>query len=103
MKIYLQCVAAMIAAALLSPPAVMAATIAERLEQYGPAARARLAPYFQKQAVAYPPSQVVFIGLKQEKLLQVYARSGTNGFAWIRSYPILAASGGIGPKLREGD
>lgn len=83
--------------------AVVAATIAERLAQYGPAARARLRPHFEKQKVAYPPSQIAFIGLKQEKILEIYARNGTNDFKRIRSYPILAASGGAGPKLREGD
>jgi len=83
--------------------AVVAATIAERLTQYGPAARARLRPYFQKQNLTYPPSQIALIGLKEEKILEVYARNGTNDFKRIRSYPILAASGGAGPKLREGD
>src|SRR6185312_1007254 len=82
---------------------VLAATIAERLTQYGPAARARLHPYFQKQNLEYPPSQIAFIGLKEEKILEVYARSGTNEFKRIHSYPILAASGRVGPKLREGD
>ncbi len=82
---------------------VVAATIAERLAQYGAAARARLKPYFEKQQVAYPPAQIALIGLKQEKILEVYARNGTNDFKRIRSYPILAASGGAGPKLREGD
>jgi murein L,D-transpeptidase YafK len=83
--------------------AVVAATIAERLTQYGPAARARLRPYFQEQNLTYPPSQIALIGLKAEKILEVYARNGTNDFKRIRSYPILAASGGAGPKLREGD
>jgi len=83
--------------------AVVAASIAEQLTQYGPVARARLRPYFEKQNLTYPPSQIAFIGLKQEKILEIYARSGTNDFKRVRSYPILAASGGAGPKLREGD
>jgi murein L,D-transpeptidase YafK len=82
---------------------VSAATIEDRLAQYGVAARARLAPHFTNASVAYPPSALVFIGLKEEKILQVYAKSGTNGFNFIRAYPILAASGVAGPKLREGD
>jgi hypothetical protein len=83
--------------------AVVAATIVDRLEQYGPAARARLRPYFEKRNLTYPPSQIALVGLKEEKILEVYARNGTNDFKQIRSYPILAASGGAGPKLREGD
>jgi len=80
-----------------------AAAIAERLEQYGAAASARLSPYFKRAGVADPPSQLVLVGLKDEKILQVYAKSGTNGFQFVRAYPILAASGGAGPKLCEGD
>lgn len=87
----------------LNPDEARAATVAERLEQYGPAAHARLSAHFEKQKVAYPPHELVFVGLKKERILEVYARSGTNGFKPIRSYPILAASGVAGPKLREGD
>ena len=53
--------------------------------------------------MAYPPKRVVLVGLKAERVLQVYAADGTNGCRFICSYPILAASGGPGPKLREGD
>ena len=50
-----------------------------------------------------PPSKVTLIGLKEERELQLYA-AGTNGqYRLIQSYPILAASGKLGPKLREGD
>ncbi len=80
-----------------------AATIAERLEQYGVSARTRLSPHFRLAGVVYPPQELAFVGLKEEKVLQVYAKSGTNGFTFIRAYPIQAASGVAGPKLREGD
>lgn len=80
-----------------------AATIAERLEQYGASARARLATHFKQAGIEYPPKELVFVGLKEEKALQVYAKSGTNRFHLVRAYPILAASGVAGPKLREGD
>lgn len=89
--------------AIMNQLTVQAATIAERLDQYGTSARARLSPYFKQAGVACPPEQLVFVGLKEEKTLQVYAKSGTNGYHFVRSYPILAASGVAGPKLREGD
>jgi len=76
---------------------------ADRLEQYGPAARARLQPFFAAAGIAYPPARVVVAGLKQEKVLEVYARGTNQAPAFVRSYPILAASGKPGPKLREGD
>ena len=88
---------------LMTHATVNAATVEERLAQYGAAARARLAPYFKKQKVAYPPRELIFVGLKEEKQLEIYARSGTNALKFIRTYPVLAASGVAGPKLREGD
>jgi hypothetical protein len=78
-------------------------SVAERVQQYGAGARSRLAPHFQKARVPYPPECVILVGLKGERLLQVYAAGPTNGYRFIRSYHILAASGGPGPKLRQGD
>lgn len=40
------------------------------------------------------------VGLKQEEQLQVYA---AGRMRFVRAYPIQAASGEAGPKLREGD
>jgi len=78
-------------------------TVEDRVAQYGEAVRQRLAPRFAAAHVPYPPAKVTLIGLKQERELQLYA-AGTNGvYHWIRSYPILAASGTQGPKLRQGD
>ncbi len=78
-------------------------TVAERVEQYGPEARARLAPHFQSAGVAYPPGEVMLVGLKEEKLLEVYANNAEGVPVLVVTYPILAASGGPGPKLKEGD
>lgn len=78
-------------------------TVADRLEQYGATARTRLRPHFEQAGISYPPQALAFIGLKQEKSVEIYARQGTNDFKFIRAYPVLAASGVAGPKLREGD
>lgn len=87
-----------VAAALLAP-----ATVASRVAEYGPAARTRLAPAFARAGVAYPPRAVTLVGLKDEARLEVYAGSRHDAQAFVTSYPVLAASGGPGPKLREGD
>ena len=50
----------------------------------------------------YPPSRLRLVGLKEEKALEVWIPRG-EGWTRLKSYPILAASGGPGPKLREGD
>ncbi|MEI9865733.1 MAG: hypothetical protein WDN00_14505 [Limisphaerales bacterium] len=78
-------------------------TVAERLVQFGDAARERWKPFFAKAQIAYPPTSLKFVALKDEHLLQVYAAGETGQSQWIRSYPILAASGYPGPKLLEGD
>ncbi len=79
------------------------ASVPERLEQYGESARARWAPYFKQAGVAYPPSKVVLVGLKLERTLEVYAANGHQAPRFIRALPILAASGALGPKLKQGD
>jgi hypothetical protein len=78
-------------------------TVQNRLDQFGPQARARLKPYFDAAQVPYPPVRLTLVGLKDERILEVYAAGANQSFRFIRSYPILAASGGPGPKLREGD
>ncbi|MHB9026391.1 MAG: L,D-transpeptidase family protein [Armatimonadota bacterium] len=78
-------------------------TVSDRLREYGPAARKRLASSFKKAKVAYPPRRIVLLGLKHEKTIELYAAGKGQGLRYIRSYPILAASGVLGPKLREGD
>ncbi|MCX6995996.1 MAG: L,D-transpeptidase family protein [Kiritimatiellaeota bacterium] len=78
-------------------------TVDDRVAQFGSVVEKRLAPFFAAASVPYPPARVTLIGFKQERVVQLYA-AGTNGlYRIIRSYPILAASGKLGPKLREGD
>lgn len=78
-------------------------TVQECLEQYGQTVRSRLLPYFKAAKMSYPPEKVAFVGLKHEKILEVWACGEKSRFNLIRTYPILAASGRPGPKLREGD
>lgn len=77
-------------------------TVADVVTRYGPAARARLVPHFRKAGVAYPPNEIAILVLKREKRVALWARSGRQ-WRFVRNYPILAASGHAGPKLREGD
>jgi len=53
--------------------------------------------------VPYPPGRVVLVGLKLERRLEVYAPGDDGAMRFIRSYPIVAASGRLGPKLANGD
>jgi hypothetical protein len=78
-------------------------TVADRLAEFGPTARARWSPFFDARRVSYPPARAAFAAFKQERVLEVYAAGHGQELRFIRWYPILAASGASGPKLREGD
>lgn len=64
--------------------------------------RAALKEAVSHTGSAYPPRQLRLVGLKEEKALEVWLPVGGR-WSRLRSYPVLAASGGPGPKLREGD
>ena len=78
-------------------------SVAERVEQYGGTVEARLKPDFANANVSYPPDKITLVILKQEKTVELYAQNAGATYRFIHSYPILAASGHLGPKLREGD
>lgn len=78
-------------------------TVSDRLHEWGDAVHRRLGPRFREAGVEYPPQKIAFLGFKQEKILEVWGTGGTGGFRLVRTVPILAASGVLGPKLREGD
>ena len=75
-------------------------TVADRVNQCGDVVRERLAPDFGRIGVAYPPESITLVGIKQDNLLEVWVSDPPR---LLKSYPILGASGGLGPKLQEGD
>lgn len=86
----------------LQPSEPWRSSTAATVEHYAPAAESRLVPYFQRAGVFYPPQDVALLVFKQEKKLELWANS-CGVWKRIKTYPILAASGGPGPKLRAGD
>ncbi len=78
-------------------------TVSQRLEEFGPAVRERLLPEFQRFGVPWPPAELVLVGLKLEKRLEVWVGDGASQPKLLKTYPIRGASGVLGPKLREGD
>lgn len=77
-------------------------TVADVLAKYGPAARTRLAPHFKRIGVKYPPRRVALLVFKDERRVAVWVHDGAR-WKFLRGYPVMAASGVAGPKLREGD
>jgi murein L,D-transpeptidase YafK len=78
-------------------------TVADRLLSYGTSARNAMSADFKRSEISYPPKRIILVGLKTEKILELYASDGSRDPVFIKRYPILAASGAVGPKLREGD
>jgi len=78
-------------------------SVADRVREYSEVVQKRLEPDFHRASVSYPPASLAFLVFKQEKELQVYAPGNNGTYRFIRQYPILAASGHAGPKLKEGD
>lgn len=82
---------------------ITGATVESRLAEFGGDADARWKPHFAKAGVTYPAKRYTFVAIKDVKRLRVYAEGASGKSRLIREMPILAASGGAGPKLREGD
>lgn len=78
-------------------------TVATRLDQFGPSARERLAPAFTAADVPYPPERIVLAAFKSARQLELHAPDRYGVLRYVTGYAILGASGGPGPKLREGD
>jgi hypothetical protein len=77
-------------------------TVDDIVQIYGVNATRKLNNYFAKAKVSFPPREITLVALKQERKLELWARD-TKEFRLIHSYPIQAASGVAGPKLRLGD
>ena len=78
-------------------------TVVGRLDQFGDAAKQRLAPYFKKVGINFPPKAFTLLAFKDTKQLQLYATAKSGQWVKVREYPIQATSGISGPKLLEGD
>jgi len=74
-----------------------------RLAHIAAPARARLAPYFRRAGLAYPPDRLVLAVFKRERLLRLYAAPAGGHLRYVRDYRIVGSSGKPGPKLAEGD
>lgn len=72
------------------------------VSKYANYARENLQPNFQHAGIHYPPKQIVLLAYKRSRRLQLWAR-GKGTWRYIKTFPILAASGGSGPKLHNHD
>lgn len=79
-------------------------TIDDRVAQFGARVDARLRPLFEQHGLAYPPAEISLLAFKDTRVLELYARaSAQHAWTYVKSYAVQGASGGLGPKLQEGD
>ena len=77
--------------------------LSRKLAEISPGATRRLEAKFSAAKAAWPPADIAFIAIKDEKVLEMHARSEGGAWKVIHRYPVLAASGKAGPKLQQGD
>ena len=63
----------------------------------------RISKRFQFVSETFPPQQITLIGIKDKQILELWVQNEKSEWQLIHTYPILAASGKLGPKLNEGD
>lgn len=78
-------------------------TIEQVLGAIGPSVERRIRPAFERAGVGWPPRDLTLLAFKAERRLEVYMSPVQTEPRFVCSYPIFAASGVSGPKLREGD
>jgi hypothetical protein len=78
-------------------------TVAGVLQTYGEDARRHFEPECRRQGIVWPPKRLYLLAFKQERSLEVWAGNALGPYKRIGTFPVLAASGRLGPKRREGD
>ena len=86
-----------------SRPPIRDYALAKRLTQIGPGASKRVHERFSAAKIAWPPSEIGLVAIKDEKTVDMYGRDETGKWKLVHRYRVMAASGGAGPKLRQGD
>ncbi len=84
-------------------PLLETKTVEEQIQTYGDEARERLHAMFKEKGFEYPPGKMTVLAFKDKHLLEIYVGKKHGKFKHLHTYPILASSGKLGPKLREGD
>ncbi|MDH3976573.1 MAG: L,D-transpeptidase family protein [Deltaproteobacteria bacterium] len=73
------------------------------MEMYEKPVEVALSPLFAAKGLSYPPKKMALFVMKEERVLELWASDNEKDFFKVTEYPILASSGKLGPKLKEGD
>ncbi|WP_163835240.1 L,D-transpeptidase family protein [Spartinivicinus ruber] len=78
-------------------------TVKDVIDHYQEDVQGRLKPYLDRAGFKELPTALTLLGIKNEKKLELWGQNLAGEWLFIRNFPVLAASGKAGPKLREGD
>ncbi|MBS1914099.1 MAG: hypothetical protein JST22_19080 [Bacteroidetes bacterium] len=78
-------------------------TVEDVIGPLSPVAKARYGAACRHANVAWPPKRVMLLAFKRERRLEVWGANTAGSYALLYRHQVLAASGGPGPKRREGD
>jgi murein L,D-transpeptidase YafK len=78
-------------------------TVAEVVAAYGPRVATKYKAIAADRQVEWPPKSITLLTFKKEKRLEVWAKNMNGDNRQLASYQILASSGTVGPKRKEGD
>lgn len=78
-------------------------TLKARLAEIAPVALERVQSKFREAKAQWPPVEVAYVAIKDERALEVYAKSISGAWQFVHRYKVLGASGKTGPKLVRGD
>lgn len=88
----------------LPPLALWAPPNSSRAQAAATAVDARLRNLFADKGLAYPPRRLFFRVFKSESVLEVWAADqAAQAMTLVKSYPVCAMSGELGPKRKQGD
>jgi hypothetical protein len=71
--------------------------------KYGLRTEPELVKFFAKANIAYPPKDIALLAFKQERKVELWAKTDDTSWSFVHSYPLTAISGRLGPKLKERD
>jgi murein L,D-transpeptidase YafK len=76
----------------------------ERVREARLATRHNIKRLFHERGISYPAAEIFMRVFKRERSLELWVRpGGTERFELLKTYPICAMSGELGPKRRQGD
>lgn len=64
---------------------------------------ASLKATFAERGVPYPAREILVRSFKKEKILELWAGDGKGALVLVKSWPVCATSGALGPKRQQGD